>query len=220
LPRFLAIVAAAAALTCGSAVRAQAPDDTTTTNARDWNYPPQGPTRSQARAAGADEHWWENGPWSVAASFGPAWFAGDGISSTTDFAAEARLARDLSHDVYLLGSYTFLLAETKVTDPATGSSDEEDHDLHAISFGAGFRLDVTDEVQLFIEPKAGVLFGGDTDPAPVGMLSAGLEVLAAEGVRVRVAVTGLVTDADISTKGRDANLDSGVFGSVGIVFEF
>jgi hypothetical protein len=210
-------------LVCGTAARAQDAGDPSTTNeqgGRGWNYPSKGPTREQSRAAGGDEHWWEHGPWSVAASFGPAWFTGDGVSGNTDFAAEARLARDVSHDVYLLGSYSFLDVETKVDDPTTGSSREQSHDLHAVCFGAGFRVDLTEEVQLFIEPKAGVLFGGDTDAAPVGMLSAGVEISATEGVWIRLAVTGLVTDANINTNHTHANLDSGVFATVGIAFEF
>src|SRR4051812_27624077 len=118
--RRFALIVSGVALAWAPAARAQDAGDASSSD-RGWNYPSKGPTREQSRAAGGDEHWWEHGPWSVAASFGPAWFTGDGVSGNTDFAAEARLAPDVSHHLYLLGPYSFLDVATKVGDPPTAS---------------------------------------------------------------------------------------------------
>ena len=197
------------------AARAQNTDADTTTSERAWAYPSRGPSRSQARAADPNRSWWDQGSWYASATAGPAWFGGDGLSRSADFAAEGRIARDLTDEVYLVGSYTFALAETK--GDAAGLGGDETHDLHAFALGVGFRFEATPEVQFFIEPRVGVLFGSDADTAPVGMLSGGVEVSVTEGIAVRFAVTGLITDSSISREGAD---DSGVMGTLGIAFEF
>ena len=158
-------------------------------------------------------------PWYFTATAGPAWFGGDDVSDATSFAGQVRLARDLSDEAYLVGSYLFAMPETE-TDTAGGGTDEDSHDLHAFTFGAGLRGDVTQEVQLFIEPRAGVLFGSDIDAAFAFTLAGGVDFRVTEGVAVRFEVTGLLTDAEIDTGGADANLESGFLASFGVSFEF
>jgi len=203
-----------------AAARAQAsgPDDGATTSERNWAYSSRGPSRSQARASDPNRSWWDQGSWYASISAGPAWFDGDGLSGSADFAAEARVARELSDEVYLLGSYTFALVESDGA--SAGSGDDETHDLHVLALGVGFRFEATPEVQFFVEPRVGVLFGSDADAAPVGMLSGGVEVSVTEGIAVRFAITALVTDSDISREGQDAKVDSGVMGMLGVSFEF
>ena len=216
-----AVMAALFIASCGAfTARAQDPNDDagSTTAQRDWSYSSRGPTRSEARASDPNRSAWDQGSWYASISAGPAWFGGDNMSNSTGFALEGRVARDLTDEVYLLASYTFALAESKPGPDSFGG--DEHHDLHAFAFGVGFRFEVTPEVQFFVEPRAGVLFGSDADAAPVGMLSGGVEVSVTEGIAVRFTITGLVTDSTISRRGTDANVDSGVMGTFGVSFEF
>jgi hypothetical protein len=218
--RVLTALGLALAAASGGATYAQESDSRPTTGEREWAYPSRGPSRAEARAANANRPGWDPYSWYASVSAGPAWFNGDGLSDSADFAAEGRLAHDLTDEVYLVGAYTFALTETEGDDGLGGSTDEDTVDLHIFSFGVGFRLEATPEVHFFIEPRAGVLFGSDADAAPVGLLSGGVELAVTEGIAVRFAVTGLITDSDINTEGPDANLDSGVMGTLGIAFEF
>ena len=202
-----------------SSAVAQGADDGKTTAERDWAYPTKGPTREQARTPGPEAPWWQQGPWYAGVEAGIGWFDGDGLTNAPDFVAEGRIACDLADEFYLLGSYTFALAETEV-ETLAGDSEQEKHDIHVLAFGMGARFLASPEMQLFVEPRVGVLFGSDADVAPAGMLSAGIDLFATEGLAVRFAVTGMVTDSDINTDGEDANLRSGVMGTLGIVFEF
>lgn len=197
-----------------------ADDESDTTTERRWSYSSRGPGRNLARASDPSASWWETGPWYGGVSAGPAWFGGDGLADSTDFAAEARVARDLTDNIYLLGSYTFAIVESEGDAALGGSGDEERHDLHIFTLGVGFRADVTPEVKLFIEPRAGLLFGSDADAAPVGALTGGVDVSVTEGIALRFAVTGLLTDSAISRDGPDANLESGVYATLGVTFEF
>ena len=143
---------------------------------------------------------------------------GDNLSGSPAFVAEGRLAKDLTDEAYIVAAYDFVLVESESQE--SGSTDTAWHDLDAFTFGAGFRLPVSPEVHFFFEPRGGVLFGSDADVAPVGMLSAGLEATAAEGITVRFAITGLATGTDISRNGTDARVESGIMGTFGIAFEF
>jgi hypothetical protein len=219
LPVWRGVTLTAVALASTIAGAAQAQDsDSTTTSDRNWAYPSRGPSRSEARAPDPNRPGWDPYSWYASVSAGPAWFGGDRMSNSAGFAAEGRVAHDLTDEVYVLGAYTFALAETRVREELV--ADHDTHDLHVFSAGVGFRFDASPEVQFFLEPRVGVLFGGDADAAPVGILSGGVELSVTEGIAVRFAVTGLVTDSDINTSGFDANLNSGVIGTLGIAFEF
>jgi hypothetical protein len=200
-----------------TAARAQDPDSSPTTADRNWQYPSHGPTRSEAKAADPNRSTWDLYPWHASVSGGPAWFGGENLSGSPAFVAEGRLAKDLTDEAYVVAAYDFVLVESE-TEASSLSS--EWHDLHAFTFGAGFRLPLSQEVHFFFEPRGGVLFGSDADVAPVGMLSAGLEAMAAEGITVRFAITGLATGTDISRNGTDARVESGIIGTFGISFEF
>ena len=187
--------------------------DSRTTAGRQWSYDTRGPRHATGPGQSVVR------PWYFTASAGVGWFGGDDISDTPGFAGQLRLARDLSDEAYLVGSYLFALPETEVTTPG-GGTDEDRHDLHAFTFGAGLRGDVTREAQLFIEPRVGVLFGSDIDAAFAFTLSGGVDFFVTEGVAVRFEVTGLLTDADIDTSGPTANLESGFIANFGVSFEF
>jgi hypothetical protein len=193
-------------------------DEGRTTAERGWTYDTRGPNRSAANQRGGQ--WWENGPWFVALGAGPAWFGGDDLGDSVSFAAQARVGREITDEVYVVGSYLLAFPETDVTDPASGSTADDRHDLHAVTFGVGFQGEVTPEVRLFVEPRAGVAFGSDIDAAPVGAVTAGVALYPTEGIAVRFEVTGLVTDADVDTDAGDAKVKTGVVGTFGVSFEF
>jgi hypothetical protein len=215
----LPLIAATLIASLAPAARGQdtKPDSDATTSQRDWAYSSRGPARGQSDP---NKSWWDTGYWYGSVSAGPAWFGGSEMSDSVDFSIEGRIARDLSDDVYLVGSYTFALAETKPADVPGASSEEEKHDLHMLAVGFGLRLEPAPDLQFFLEPRVGLLVGSDADAAPVGILSAGVELSVTEGIAVRFAVTGFVTDSDIERDGPDANLDSGVMGTLGISFAF
>ena len=213
------VAAIVGVLALAAPARGQEGDDATTTP-RDWAYPSRGPGPGQGQHTDPNRSWWDTGSWYASVSAGPAWFGGDDMSDSVDFAVEGRVARDLSDEVYLVGSYTFAIAETQASDVPGASDDEEKHDLHILAAGFGVRFDLSRDAQLFIEPRAGVLFGSDSDAAPVGLLSGGVDLIVTEGIVVRFAVTGFVTDSDIDRNGPDANLETGVMGTLGIAFEF
>ena len=200
------------------AARAQDGEADPTTDQREWNYSSRGPARREAGSRDPGRSWWNEGPWHASIAAGPAWFGGDNISDSVGFVAEVKLARDLTDEVYALASYDLLTAKTE-PDPDSFGSDES-HVLHTLALGVGFRFEVTPEVELFLEPRAGILFGGDADAAPAGLLSGGIEVSVTEGIAIRFALTGLLTDSTLSTSGPDGELESGVMGTLGISFEF
>ena len=190
--------------------------DAGTTSSRDWSYPPRGPDRGRGDRPGGQ--WWESGPWHASAGVGAGWFGGDDLSDSAAFAAQLRVGCDLSDEAYFVGSYLFASPET---DGGAGDAADESHDLHVLTLGVGLRADVTDGVRLFVEPRAGALFGSGVDAAPVGALTGGVDFFVAEGISIRLELTGLITDAEIDTgDAGSANLDSGVIGSFGISFEF
>jgi len=160
-------------------------------------------------------------PWSVSASAGFAWFSGsDAVDGQPGFAAELRAARDLSSDnIYVAGSYLLVIGQTEVTNPNTGSRDDQSHVLNVPTIALGFRTDVTPSIHLFIEPKLGVVFG-DADTAPVGGASAGAEFDLQPGMSFRVNFTGLATRSSIHTSAGDADLDAIWSVGVGLAFEF
>jgi hypothetical protein len=217
-PALLTAIVGVFVSSSAGAARAQDSDSGATTAERNWEYPSRGPSRSEARAADPNRSGWDPYPWHWSVAAGPAWFNGDNLSDTPAFAVEARLAKDLTDEVYLVGSYDFALVESELGSNSFLSS--EWHDVHALAFGVGFGFDLTPEVQFFVEPRAGVLFGSDADVAPVVLLSAGLEASVTEVIAVRFAITGLVTDTDINRDNADAHIDSGIMGTFGIAFEF
>ena len=206
----------------GSAARGQeAPGDPDggTTAPRDWDYSSRGPERTPGQSSG--RQWWETGPWFIVPSLGGGWFDGDGMSDSPAFIAQLQVARELSGEAYLFGSYLFALPETDGDDASPGGGiDNETHDLHAFTLGAGLRGQINPDFRLFLEPHGGVLFGSDIDAAGVFALAAGVDLVVTEGVSVRFAVTGLLTGADIDTGGADAELESGIIGTFGVSFEF
>jgi hypothetical protein len=200
-----------------SAARAQDPDADATTAERTWQYPSRGPSRSEAKASDSSRPGWDPYPWHWSVAAGPAWFNGDNLADSPAFAVEARVAKDLTDEVYVVGSYNFAYVESNLG--ANSFLSSEWHDVNALAFGVGFRFDLSQKVQFFVEPRAGVMFGSDADAAPVGMLSAGLEAAVAEGIAVRFTITGLVTDSDINRRGSDAKNDSAIMGTFGVAFE-
>jgi len=212
------LLVATVVMVVSAAARAQDPDASPTTADRNWQYPSHGPTRSEAKAADPNRSTWDLYPWHASITGGPAWFGGENLSGSPAFVAEGRLAKDLTDEAYIVAAYDFVLVESESEN--SGSSDTHWHDLDIFTLGAGFRLPLSPEVHFFFEPRGGVLFGSDADVAPVGMLSAGLEAIAAEGITVRFAITGLATGTDISRNGTDARVESGIIGTFGIAFEF
>lgn len=188
-----------------------------TTADRAWTYDTRGPSQSGAVKPGTQ--WWETGPWFVIVSAGPAWFDGDDLDNSVSFAAQVRVARELSRNAYIVGGYLFALPETDVTN-ASGASNHDRHDLHAVTIGAGMQGDVSPDFRLYVEPHIGVLFGSDIDAAAVGSVTAGVAFFATDQLAMRFEITGLVTDATIDTNAGDARIKAGIVGSFGISFEF
>jgi hypothetical protein len=160
-------------------------------------------------------------PWQVSGSVGVGYFTGDrAVRDNAGFTAELRVSHDLADSFYIVGSYLLGFARTEVTDPDDGSTDRDTAVLNVPTIGLGFRGEVTPGIHLFIEPRLGLLFGGDADTAPAGGAAAGVDIQLNPGIDVRVAFTGLLTDSDIDTSAGDAHL-SGIWSvGVGLVFEF
>jgi hypothetical protein len=214
----LIVVGAAPARAGGYLTQDDAADGGARTTAdRAWTYDTRGPNQSAAEKPGTQ--WWETGPWFMVVSAGPAWFDGDDMANSVTFAGQVRVGRELSRSAYLFGSYLFALPETHITGPG-GNSDFDSHDLHAVTFGGGVQAVLSPEFRLYLEPHLGVLFGSDIDAAPVGALTGGFALYATDYVAMRFEVTGLVTDATIDTSAGDAEIDTGVIVSFGVLFEF
>ena len=200
-----------AILTCPAAL-AQAD------NGRVTDYPVNRTTTDTfdrpASAARANE--W---PWEVSVSAGAAWVGGDDLSDSMDFAAQLRLGKQLSNEVYVAGSYLFAIAETQFESPLGGPDETEDHDLHIASLGVGLRLEVTEEILFFVEPRIGVIFG-DADTGPVAGFAGGVELAVTEGVALRFEVLGLAADTSLDTAFGDADVDSVAAFTLGVTFEF
>lgn len=159
------------------------------------------------------------GAWFASASVGPAWFSGDRIDEGPDFFAQFRFGRELTREVYLVGSYGIGFVTTDVRTP-DGSRDEETHDLHAVTGGFGVRLELAPEFEVFVEPRVGMVFGSDAHLGPAGGGTAGLSLQAAEGLYLRLELTGLVADTSLDTRGRNADLDALWSVGLGLQFEF
>src|SRR5688500_5029973 len=101
LPFRAALVLAAALLSGASTAgfaQGQDPDADGTTNRREWAYPSRGPAPGQRGARAVDPNGSGLGPWYGSVSAGLGWFDGDGLSNSTGFAAEGRLACDLTDE--------------------------------------------------------------------------------------------------------------------------
>lgn len=157
--------------------------------------------------------------WHFSAGAGVAFFTGDdAVDGDPGFSAELRLAREMTGDFYVVGSYLVATAETESPDP-DGATDRDDYFLHVPTIGIGLRVEATPSIHLFVEPKVGAVFG-DVDAAPVGGATAGADFEIQSGLSLRVGITGLFTDAALDTPAGDVDL-SGIFSvGVGLVFEF
>jgi hypothetical protein len=157
--------------------------------------------------------------WHFAAGAGVAWFTGDDdVDSDPGFSAEVRVARDMTDDLYVVGSYLLTVPRTETPDP-DGGTDRDDYVLHVPTIGVGARLEAGPSVSLFVEPRIGAIFG-DADAGPVGGATAGAIIEIQPGLNLRVSFTGLFTDSTLDTPVGDADLN-GIFNvGVGLVFEF
>ena len=175
--------------------------------AREWRPTPGG--------ASADA-------WHFSAGAGLAFFSGDdAVSDDPGFALELKASRDLTADLYVVGSYLLGFAESEFTDPVDGTEESDSHLLHVPTIGLGVRLEATPEIGFFLEPKIGALFSSDADAAPVGGATVGTDIELDPGIAVRVSFTGLVTDTELEVDD-DAEADlNGIWSvGVGLVFEF
>jgi hypothetical protein len=157
--------------------------------------------------------------WYFSAGAGVAWFSGDAaVDGDPGFSAQLRLAREMTGDLYVVGSYLVAVATTETPDP-NGGIDRGDHVLHVPTIGIGVRLEATPAVGIFIEPQVGAIFG-DADAGPVGGATAGVLFEIQPGLNLRVGFTGLFTDSTLDTPAGNADLN-GIFSvGVGLVFEF
>lgn len=157
--------------------------------------------------------------WHFSAGGGVAFFSGDdAVDGEAGFAAEVKLAREMTGDFYVVGSYLVAVAQSELPDP-DGGTDQDDHILHVPTIGIGLRVEATPSVTLFVEPKVGVVFG-DADAGPAAGATAGVDFEIQPGLDLRVGFTALFTDATLDTDAGDADLN-GIFSvGVGLVFEF
>lgn len=160
--------------------------------------------------------------WHFSAGAGLAFFSGDdAVSDDPGFAAELKVSRDLSGDLYVVGSYLLGFAESEFTDPVDGTEESDSHVLHVPTIGLGVRFEATPEIRFFLEPKLGALFGSDADAAPVGGATAGVDIELDPGIAVRVAFTGLATDTELEIDDEEEADLNGIWSlAVGLVFEF
>jgi hypothetical protein len=160
-------------------------------------------------------------PWFASASAGVAWFDGDkGIDNQTGFSAEFLVGRELTSDWYVVGSYLLAIPKTEVTDPRSGDTVDETHALHIPTIGVGYRLEVSPEIHLFIEPRIGAVFGSDADLGPVAGGSTGVEFNIQPGMAIDVRFTGLFANTKLDTRAGEVDL-SGIWSvGVGMRFEF
>lgn len=174
--------------------------------AREWRPTPEG--------ASADA-------WHFSAGAGLAFFSGDdAVSDDPGFSVEVKASRDLTADLYVVGSYFVGFADSEFTDPFDGTEESDSHVLHVPTIGIGVRFEATPEIRFFLEPKLGALLSSDADAAPVGGATAGVDIELDPGLAVRVSFTGLVTDTELQTDAGDADLDGIWSVGVGLVFEF
>jgi hypothetical protein len=159
-------------------------------------------------------------PWYLSVAPGIAFFSGDDVDADPGFFVEARLSRDLTEDVYVVGAYLFTGAGTETPDPLGGSDDSETHYLHVPTIGVGLRAELNPEIHLFIEPRIGAVLTDDGDAGPAGGAAAGVTIELDPGISVIVGFTGLVTDTTLETDAGDADLDAIWLVGVGLMFEF
>ena len=157
-------------------------------------------------------------PWHFSFGVGFAYYSGDDFDDT-GFAAEVKLARDLSSGFYVSGAYLLAFAETEVADPLDGSTSDETHVLNIPTLGVGFRAEFSPEINLFIEPRIGaVITGGDAGMAAGA--SAGVNIQLDPGISVHFTFTGLATDASVDTDAGDRDLNGLFAAGIGLVFQF
>ena len=181
--------------------------------------------------------------WTALLTAGAGGFSGDNIGDDPDFAAQARLRLALSEHSYLTGgtfygrvAHQFEQEETFFKqiiriDPNTGQiiirnvqrtrivQHEDESRINFISFGAGLRDEVSEDLDGYVEARLGPIFGGDVDTSLAAAVSAGLGLALNESGNARLVLdaTGLFTDAEVGPQGE---LEFGWMVGLGIQIEF
>ena len=156
----------------------------------------------------------DSNPVYFSATVGLGFFSGDEAIDDVGFTAELHGSGEITGGLYFAGSYLLAFVQTE------GFFGEDDtHFLHAPTVGLGYRAEIMPEIHLFIEPRIGVLFGGE-DAAPIGGAAAGAEFQLNPGLLLHARFTGLLTDAEVDTGTFNADLDAIWSVGVGVTFEF